>query len=419
MPVPSEVPMLHVQLLGERGLWSGRRDVSSAIHYRKGWALLGYLAVERGRRHARADLAQLLWPTLADGSARTNLRQVLADLNQALVGHGGVAMIESDRDNIGLFPQPGTTIDLVALDQIEVVVSGTAGMDIEAVERDAARFGGEFLHGLALRDCGDFESWLLRTRTTLAKRTDAVLTRLCEVQRADNRLPQAIVIARGLVSANEWNERHLRLLMELLAAAGLHAQALDAYETLRVSLAADLDSEPEAQTQALRVRIEADRRRGLMVPGPAIPAAVAEVLQPRFGDVDDSGADADADRRLASKFNTGPVTRRTLPVTAALAIPGVSWIEVVQGADQGVRLMVTEKPLVIGRSSDADLRVVHQTVSRHHCAIWREGSRVRIRDLGSTNRTRVNDARVEEAELSDGDNVMLGETVLRFVCDPG
>lgn len=112
------------------------------------------------------------------------------------------------------------------------------------------------------------------------------------------------------------------------------------------------------------------------------------------------------------------MTRRTLPVNAAVEITGVSWIEVVRGADKGVRLMVTEKPLVIGRSSDADLRVVHQTVSRHHCAIWREGSRVRIRDLGSTNRTRVNDALVEEAELSDGDNVMLGETVLRFVCAP-
>lgn len=394
MPVPVEPQMLAVRLLGERSLWSGDRDISASIHYRKGWALLGYLAVEHGRRHPREELAQLFWPGLEPGSARTNLRQVLADLNQALGGGDCTGVIQGRRDSIGLFPQPGTVIDVLTLEAIEAAVAGSPRMDTETIELDSLCFGGEFLQGLILPDCEDFEIWLQLARCTFVKRTEAVLTRLCDVQRASNRVPQAIATARQLVLADEWNERSRRLLMELLAASGLHAQALQEYEALRASLAAELASEPEARTQALSLRIEADRRRG--------PALDDGTKLGFAGDVD-----------------SDPVADRTVPISMPMRAPTGGWVEVVHGVGQGTRLPITSTPLLIGRSRDSDLYIDHETVSRHHCTIWCDGTHVRIRDLGSTNRTRVNDASVEEAELNDGDTVVLGETMLRFVrgCD--
>lgn len=409
--------MLTVQLLGERCLWSGARNVSTAIRYRKGWGVLGYLAMESGRRHSRTHLAQLFWPSLEAGSARTNLRQVLSDLNQAFDNHGGAGLLEVNRESVGLFPVPGTTIDLLVLEAAENAVAVSAGMDIDAIERDAERFGGEFLHGLALPDCEDFADWLQLARNAIDKRTGAVLTRLCDLQRAANRLPQAIASARRLVSTDEWNEHHRRLLMGLLAAAGMHAQALEEYESLLGSLAAELGSEPEARTQALRARIEADRRRGLASHA-AVPEATGGGVRRWFNDLLGAHAD-DGTNGGDEDTDTGPMTQRTLPVSGHLRTPGTGWIEVVDGAGQGTRLTVGVTPLVIGRSRDNDLCIVHETVSRHHCAIWREGPVFHIRDLGSTNRTRVNDAMVEEAELSHDDLVMLGETVLRFSCDSG
>ena len=47
-------------------------------------ALLGYLAVEAGRAHRRESLAALLWPGYPDRSARTNLRNALANLRTAI-----------------------------------------------------------------------------------------------------------------------------------------------------------------------------------------------------------------------------------------------------------------------------------------------------------------------------------------------
>ena len=47
-------------------------------------ALLAYLAVESGRAHRRESLAALLWPGYPDRSARTNLRNALANLRTAI-----------------------------------------------------------------------------------------------------------------------------------------------------------------------------------------------------------------------------------------------------------------------------------------------------------------------------------------------
>ena len=52
--------------------------------YDKVRALLVYLAVESGAAHARDALAGLLWPELPNAAARTNLRQALTTLRQAL-----------------------------------------------------------------------------------------------------------------------------------------------------------------------------------------------------------------------------------------------------------------------------------------------------------------------------------------------
>ena len=64
---------------------------------------------------------------------------------------------------------------------------------------------------------------------------------------------------------------------------------------------------------------------------------------------------------------------------------------------------IGDAPVVVGRAPESDLPIPHRSVSREHCRIWRDGNAYRIRDLGATNATRVNDRRIEhEAVLADG-----------------
>lgn len=70
---------------------------------------------------------------------------------------------------------------------------------------------------------------------------------------------------------------------------------------------------------------------------------------------------------------------------------------------------------VIGRDeASADLVLNDTNVSRRHAELVCEGGRWSIRDLGSTNGTRVNGQRVTEQTLSTGDAVSLGLITLSF-----
>lgn len=65
-------------------------------------------------------------------------------------------------------------------------------------------------------------------------------------------------------------------------------------------------------------------------------------------------------------------------------------------------------PVTIGRHRGNVLRLGDDSVSRYHCVIERSGEVVTLRDLGSSNGTRVNGERVETAELRVGDVVRVG-----------
>lgn len=90
-------------------------------------------------------------------------------------------------------------------------------------------------------------------------------------------------------------------------------------------------------------------------------------------------------------------------------------VVVIHGEGLGKRIDIGERAIVVGRSPESDLCIPHPSVSRKHCELWRELGQCRVRDLQSTNRTRINDAVVEEAELQDGDHITIGETILKFI----
>jgi hypothetical protein len=90
-------------------------------------------------------------------------------------------------------------------------------------------------------------------------------------------------------------------------------------------------------------------------------------------------------------------------------------MEVIEGPKKGVVYVFPKGNVVIGRSSDADLCVEDDKISRKHCLIETFArDLVFISDLASTNGTHINGMRIRSTKLKDGDRIQMGKTTLLF-----
>ncbi|MEZ4221149.1 MAG: DUF4388 domain-containing protein [Polyangiaceae bacterium] len=92
----------------------------------------------------------------------------------------------------------------------------------------------------------------------------------------------------------------------------------------------------------------------------------------------------------------------------------------ISGKYQGGEFPIEEgRPIVIGRSSELDMVLVEEMVSRRHAQIEMRGGVISIQDLGSTNGTFVNGEKIQNAVLREGDRVLVGTSILKVVTVAG
>jgi hypothetical protein len=93
------------------------------------------------------------------------------------------------------------------------------------------------------------------------------------------------------------------------------------------------------------------------------------------------------------------------------ASPGIHGrIEVVVGSQQISSYLVTDNPLLIGRDpAQSQVIIQEPIVSKLHCQIFARGGEVFVKDLNSTNGVYVNEEKIGERALQDGDVVFLGK----------
>lgn len=95
-------------------------------------------------------------------------------------------------------------------------------------------------------------------------------------------------------------------------------------------------------------------------------------------------------------------------------------LKVLEGRQQGKTIPLNVRQFLIGREQDCHLRPNSDLVSRHHCVFTVDDFSVRLRDLGSTNGTFVNDERIQgQVVLKPGDHVSVGKLAFEIVVRQG
>jgi len=88
---------------------------------------------------------------------------------------------------------------------------------------------------------------------------------------------------------------------------------------------------------------------------------------------------------------------------------------VVDGANRGEQADLAQAPILIGRGSDAAIRLDDDYVSTRHARIAASGDQWFVEDLGSTNGTYIGSARITQpTTLALGTQVRIGKTILEL-----
>jgi len=90
-------------------------------------------------------------------------------------------------------------------------------------------------------------------------------------------------------------------------------------------------------------------------------------------------------------------------------------LEVVEGPNKGERFKLSHRSTVLGRSQEADVILSDDAVSGRHCQIEiHSKDKITIKDLASTNGTRVNGVLVSAVKIRNQDIIEIGKTKMTF-----
>jgi hypothetical protein len=92
-------------------------------------------------------------------------------------------------------------------------------------------------------------------------------------------------------------------------------------------------------------------------------------------------------------------------------------LHVLSGVLEGKTFDLLEERVSLGRALDNIIRMEDGTISHHHAMLIQEAGDFSLRDLNSTNGTRVNGIRIVETKLHNGDAIRLGSVEMRYESD--
>lgn len=243
-------PRLHIKLLGEFCLTYDDVRVT-AVHSPRLRTLLAYLILHRGAPQSRQHLAFLLWPDSTEQQARTNLRNLVHLLRQALP-HSDCCL-RCEGQTLLWEPHVPYTLDTVEFEA--------------ALQAGALEMAAELYRGDLLPEC--YGDWSAPERERLRQLYIAGLECLADQMEEARNYQAALSYAQDLAHKDPLCEAHCRRVIRLQMLAGDRAAALRTYHACATALRRELGVEPAPATQQIYAQLLHGAINGAPRPGQA------------------------------------------------------------------------------------------------------------------------------------------------------
>lgn len=231
---------LRIHLLGDFRLLYGSQPVTT-IRADRVQTLLAYLLLHRRAPQPRQHIAFTLWPDTSEGQARSNLRNLLHSLRNALPDAD--RFLSADTLTLGWREDAPFWLDVAAF---EAALDAADANDSERYARLAEAvelYGGELLPG-------NYEDWLIPWRDELRGGYEDALRQLIALLEADGQYREALQYATRLLHQDPVNETTYVQLMRLHALSGDRAGVRRIFEQCVAVLERELAVEPSPATHS-------------------------------------------------------------------------------------------------------------------------------------------------------------------------
>jgi predicted ATPase/DNA-binding SARP family transcriptional activator len=210
-----------------------------ALETGKSLALLGYL-VTHDQPITREYLSELFWPNKPANRGRANLSWLIHHITSKMP-----ASLRVNRKTLQFKCNSPYWLDLDAF--VEFVDQG----DKYALSSASDLYRGEFLDGLYLSECADFEIWLVGERERWQRRLLDVLRKLVVYHEQSGQYHLGLRIARRILDIEPWLEETHRQVMRLYALSDQRSSALAYYKQCQHILNDELGVGPSKKTKQL------------------------------------------------------------------------------------------------------------------------------------------------------------------------
>lgn len=216
------------------------------LRSRSGMWLLSLLAIRAGKEVDRSWLAAMLWPDADEPTGLANLRRTLTDLRSALGEESGRLQSPTTRSLV-LDPRD-CFIDVIEFQRL--IAKGDRQSLSDAVE----------LHTSPLLE-GCTEEWITEEREPRIAECVSAIERLSEFAEDAADPSEAILRLKQVLAIEPLRESAARRLIQILAARGNYAEAVNEFRSLRDRLRYQLNLDPSAETIATFKAIRSDAKQ--------------------------------------------------------------------------------------------------------------------------------------------------------------
>jgi SARP family transcriptional regulator, regulator of embCAB operon len=239
-----------VQLCGTFAVELSGRRVDGLLPGRQGRLLFAYLALSRHQRVSRDGLVDALWGENPPGSAATALNALVSKVRAAV----GSDLVRGRTELQMVLPEPAHIDVEAAVEAVHVAETAVAVRDWRGAWSPSLA-----AHFVARRpllpdtDAPWARSWRRRLANVDARALECYATACLQI--GGTELPGAERAARALLEIAPLRETAHLLLMRTLAARGNVAEALTAYQNLRILLREELGVSPCQAVQDVHAQL--------------------------------------------------------------------------------------------------------------------------------------------------------------------